>query len=295
MAAGWAISKAASPTWDETMSSDPSSSAPLPAVEAASLPDGPVEMRDPDSGALQETFTRLDGVIHGRYTRFVAGQVAQIASFTKGVLHGEQTFFRDGVMISRMPMVNGLLQGEALFFDGGVLLMSLSYAKGLKHGPCTVFAKGNPSAHMVYEKDKLSGPLIALDSQTGQPLAEVPMHDGQPQGQAQYWTADGYLTRHETFDQGKLAGQAIDYAPNGHILGRRFYRENRLDGPSVRYHPDGPPSEVRTYAAGALVGVETYSEKGTLLTRHGVASGWEDPNKGKSAPSATGPWWKKML
>jgi antitoxin component YwqK of YwqJK toxin-antitoxin module len=252
-------------------------------------------MRDPNSGALLETFTRLGGKIHGRYTRFVDNQVAQIAHFEKGILHGEQTFFRNGVVHSRMPMVDGLMHGEALFFDAGVLVMSLAYVKGLKQGPCTVFAKGNPSAHMVYEKDQLCGDMVALDPQTGQPLAKIPMQAGSPQGQAQYWTADGYLTRHETFDHGKRTGQAIDYAPDGRILGRRFYNDDRLDGPSVRYHPNGQPSEIRTYAKGALVGVETYSEKGALLARHGVASGWEEPTVGKPAADAAAPWWKKII
>lgn len=261
-------------------------------------PEGPVEERDPKTGALQEAYTRLDGKLHGRHTRYVNGQMAQISHYHRGVLHGEQIFYRQGQIHSRIPMVQGLIHGEALFYEAGVLMMSLTYAKGLKHGPCTLFAKGHPSAHMAYEADKMAGHVIALDPQTGQPLAKVPMVNGHPQGQAQYWTPDGYLTRHESYHQGKRAGQAIDYAPSGDILGRRFYQDNRLDGPSVRYHKQGVPAEVRTYEDGALIGVETYSEKGVLTARHGVASGWEEPLAGAAAKGGSdknAPWWKKML
>jgi antitoxin component YwqK of YwqJK toxin-antitoxin module len=258
---------------------------------------GSVEERDPKTGALKEAYSRLDGKIHGRHTRYVNGQVAQVSHYARGILHGEQIMYRHGLLHSRIPMVQGLIHGEALFYQAGVLMMSLTYAKGLKHGACTLFAMGHPSARMAYEADKLSGDVIALDPQTGQPLAKVPMVQGQAQGQAQYWTPDGYLTRHESFHQGKRAGQAIDYAPAGDILGRRFYQDNRLDGPSVRYHRQGVPAEVRTYKDGALIGVETYSDKGTLTARHGVASGWEEPLAGsaKGASDNSAPWWKKML
>ena len=274
----------------------------LPPVLPVPLPDGPVADHDPDSGALLASYTRVGGQIDGQYTSYGPDQmVRQVMWFHNGVLHGDCiTYDAAGLLLSQVPMAQGVPHGEALFYDQGLLVMSLSYAAGRKQGPSTVFSNGRPVTRMAYDQDQLSGEMISLDPETGQPIARIPHQGGQPHGMAQYFTPDGYLSRDQGFHAGRLEGQVVDYTPDGKVIARRNFHDGVLHGPSVRYAvATGKPQEIRTYNAGALVGLETYDDKGGLLARHGVASHWAEPAPVASVPvpSAAGqetPWWKRL-
>lgn len=265
------------------------------------IPDGPISEYDPDTGAVRASYVLKGGQIDGQYTAYgLGGVVERVAQFKAGVMHGECVHYDNGLLVNRLPMVGGVLHGEALFYDKGQLVMSLTYQNGLKHGPSTAFGNGRPVTRMTYVNDDLTGDMISLDPETGQPLSVIPLQAGQPHGTAQHFTPDGQLARAQGYHAGRLAGQTVDYAPDGKVMARRSYREGVLDGPSVRYHPNGKPQEVRSYNAGTLIGVETFDEKGALVVRHGVASGWSEPAPApkpanpKSTNPEQGPWWKRL-
>jgi antitoxin component YwqK of YwqJK toxin-antitoxin module len=139
------------------------------------------------------------------------GTEAKTITYENGVPHGViEVHDADGVLIAVREFNAGKRSGTWKTFDktGAQILTERHYKDGLPDGLWQIWhANGQLASQQPYVAGKLSGNVISWDDK-GKKLNEGTFVDGQRDGVARQWLADGRVVE-QTYERGKLVASKI--------------------------------------------------------------------------------------
>jgi antitoxin component YwqK of YwqJK toxin-antitoxin module len=114
-------------------------------------------------------------------------------------------------------------------------------------------ADGSVSRREFVRFDRRDGRRVDLDEK-GNRTAEGPIRGGLPEGDWQFYSADGKLSAETRMQAGKMTGPQILFSPEGRQRSFNTLVEGRRQGPATLFHPDGSVSDNLNYLGDQLEG-----------------------------------------
>ncbi len=114
-------------------------------------------------------------------------------------------------------------------------------------------ADGSISRREFVRFDRRDGRRVDLDEK-GNRTAEGPIRGGLPEGDWQFYSADGKLSAETRMQAGKMTGPQILFGPDGRQRSFNTLVEGRRQGPATLFHPDGSVSDNLNYLGDQLEG-----------------------------------------
>lgn len=112
---------------------------------------------------------------------------------------------------------------------------------------------GSASRRELVRFDRRDGRRTDLDAKGGR-TAEGPIRNGLPEGDWQFFSADGKLSAETRMLAGKMTGPQILFNPDGRQRAFNTLVDGRRQGPSTLFHPDGSVSDNLNYLGDQLEG-----------------------------------------
>ena len=112
---------------------------------------------------------------------------------------------------------------------------------------------GSVSRREFVRFDRRDGRRVDLDEK-GNKTAEGPIRQGLPEGDWQFYSADGKLSAETRMQAGKMTGPQILFNPDGRQRAFNSLVDGRRQGPATLFHPDGSVSDNLNYLGDQLDG-----------------------------------------
>ena len=112
---------------------------------------------------------------------------------------------------------------------------------------------GSVSRREFVRFDRRDGRRID-QGEKGNPTAEGPIRNGLPEGDWQFYSAEGKLTAETRMLAGKMTGPQILFNPDGRQRSFNTLVDGRRQGPATLFHPDGSVSDNLSYLGDQLDG-----------------------------------------
>ena len=114
-------------------------------------------------------------------------------------------------------------------------------------------ADGSVSRREFVRFDRRDGRRIDQDEK-GNRTAEGAIRNGLPEGDWQFYSADGRLSAETRMQAGRMTGPQILFNPDGRQRSFNTLVEGRRQGPATLFHPDGSVSDNLNYLGDQLDG-----------------------------------------
>lgn len=114
-------------------------------------------------------------------------------------------------------------------------------------------ADGSVSRREFVRFDRRDGRRVDLDEK-GNRSAEGSIRRGLPEGDWQFYSADGKLSAETRMEAGKMTGPQILFTPDGRQRSFNTLVDGRRQGPATLFHPDGSVSDNLNYLGDQLEG-----------------------------------------
>ena len=114
-------------------------------------------------------------------------------------------------------------------------------------------ADGTVSRRETVRFDRRDGRRVDLDEK-GSRTSEGPIRNGLPEGDWQFFSADGKLSAETRMTAGKMTGPQVLFNPDGRQRAFHSLVDGRRQGPSTLFHPDGSVSDNLNYLGDQLEG-----------------------------------------
>ena len=114
-------------------------------------------------------------------------------------------------------------------------------------------ADGSVSRREFVRFDRRDGRRIDQDEK-GNKTAEGAIRNGLPEGDWQFFSADGKLSAETRMQAGKMTGPQILFNPDGRQRAFNTLVDGRRQGPATLFHPDGSVSDNLNYLGDQLDG-----------------------------------------
>ena len=153
---------------------------------------------------------------------------------------------------SSLVPVEVLRRGPYRNLSGAMVLSARQTSQGQVE---LIFYRGDGSVSRreFVRFDRRDGRRVDLDEK-GNRTSEGPIRNGLPEGDWQFYSAEGKLSAETRMQAGKMTGPQILFNPDGRQRAFNTLVEGRRQGPSTLFHPDGSVSDNLNYLGDQLEG-----------------------------------------
>jgi antitoxin component YwqK of YwqJK toxin-antitoxin module len=245
-------------------------------IEQAEYKDGKLNGQHtewgPDGKKTYEA-TYKNGIIEGTVSRWHADEKQTPRSVTHYV-HGDQEgldqrFYENGKPFMEAEFHEGKKNGlYREWYIDGTLKLEAHYKDGMLEGKETQwYADHLKKSEGMYRKGQLIGLYTEWHDKPEEPIKVLTKYEnGQPQGVAMRWHANGQKELEVNFKDGKHEGRFLEWYDNGQVKCKGKYKDDKFEGPIWFYFEDGKEQALNTYKKGLRDGHwAELDEKGNLI------------------------------